>query len=88
LRGLRQPGESGYKISNDRLFRWVSSPNYLGEITIWVGWAIATWSWPGLTFAFWTIANLLPRARANHAWYKATFPDYPPERKALVPGLW
>ena len=88
LRDLRQPGESGYKISNDRLFRWVSSPNYLGEITIWVGWAIATWSWPGLTFAFWTIANLLPRARANHAWYKTTFPDYPPERKALVPGLW
>ena len=88
LRGLRQPGESGYKISNDRLFRWVSSPNYLGEITIWVGWAVATWSWPGATFAFWTIANLLPRARANHSWYKATFPDYPPERKALVPGLW
>jgi 3-oxo-5-alpha-steroid 4-dehydrogenase 1 len=88
LRDLRKPGESGYKISNDRLFRWVSSPNYLGEITIWVGWALATWSWPGLTFAFWTIANLLPRARANHAWYKATFADYPPERKALLPKVW
>jgi len=88
LRGLRQAGESGYKISNDRLFRWVSSPNYLGEITIWIGWAVATWSWPGMVFAFWTIANLLPRARANHAWYKATFPDYPPERKALFPLVW
>ncbi len=88
LRNLRQPGESGYKISHRRLYRWVSSPNYLGEITIWIGWAIATWSWPGLVFAFWTVANLLPRARANHAWYKANFPDYPPERKALVPGLW
>jgi protein-S-isoprenylcysteine O-methyltransferase Ste14 len=88
LRGLRQSGGSDYKISNRRLFRWVSSPNYLGEITIWTGWAIATWSWPGLVFAFWTVANLLPRARANHAWYKATFPDYPPERKALLPGLW
>jgi 3-oxo-5-alpha-steroid 4-dehydrogenase 1 len=88
LRGLRGPGESGYKISNDRLFRWVSSPNYLGEITIWTGWALATWSLPALVFAFWTVANLLPRARANHAWYKANFPDYPPERKALVPGIW
>jgi protein-S-isoprenylcysteine O-methyltransferase Ste14 len=88
LRGLRQACESGYKISNDRLFRWVSSPNYLGEITIWIGWAVATWSWPGMVFAFWTIANLLPRARANHAWYKATFPDYPPERKALFPLVW
>lgn len=88
LRGLRQPGESGYKISNHRLFRQVSSPNYLGEITIWTGWALATWSLPGLVFAFWTIANLLPRARANHAWYKANFPDYPPERKVLLPGVW
>jgi 3-oxo-5-alpha-steroid 4-dehydrogenase 1 len=88
LRELRKPGESGYRISYHRLFRLVSSPNYLGEITIWVGWALATWSLPGLVFAFWTVANLLPRARANHAWYKTNFPDYPPERKALIPRLW
>jgi 3-oxo-5-alpha-steroid 4-dehydrogenase 1 len=88
LRQLRKPGESGYKISNTRFFRWVSSPNYLGEITIWVGWAIATWSLPGLAFAFWTAANLVPRARANHAWYRHTFADYPPERKALLPRIW
>jgi 3-oxo-5-alpha-steroid 4-dehydrogenase 1 len=88
LRGLRKPGESGYKISYARFFRWVSSPNYLGEITIWVGWAIATWSWPGLAFAFWTAANLVPRARANHNWYRKNFADYPPERKALIPGIW
>jgi 3-oxo-5-alpha-steroid 4-dehydrogenase 1 len=88
LRGLRQPGESGYKISNHFLYRWVSSPNYLGEIIIWIGWALATWSLPALAFAFWTVANLVPRARAHHAWYRRTFPDYPPGRKALVPGLW
>jgi 3-oxo-5-alpha-steroid 4-dehydrogenase 1 len=88
LRGLRQPGESGYKITNRNLFRWISCPNYLGEITIWAGWAVATWSLPGLVFAFWTVANLLPRARAHHAWYRRTFPDYPRERKALVPGIW
>jgi 3-oxo-5-alpha-steroid 4-dehydrogenase 1 len=88
LRELRKPGESGYKISYSRFYRWVSSPNYLGEITIWAGWALATWSWAGLAFAFWTFANLLPRARANHAWYRRTFPDYPPERKALLPGIW
>lgn len=88
LHTLRKPGESGYKISNHRLYRWVSSPNYLGEMTIWVGWALATWSVAGLAFAFWTIANLLPRARANHAWYQRTFADYPPERKALIPKVW
>jgi 3-oxo-5-alpha-steroid 4-dehydrogenase 1 len=88
LHDLRQSGESDYKISYNRLYRWVSSPNYLGEIIIWTGWAVATWSLPGLAFAFWTAANLIPRARAHHAWYRRTFPDYPPERKALLPGIW
>jgi 3-oxo-5-alpha-steroid 4-dehydrogenase 1 len=88
LRELRKDGSSGYKISNSRFYRLVSSPNYLGEITIWTGWALATWSLAGVAFAFWTIANLLPRARANHEWYRNTFPDYPPERKALIPRIW
>ena len=88
LRSLRQNGESGYKIAHSGLYRWVSCPNYLGEITIWIGWAVATWSLPGLAFALWTVANLMPRARAHHAWYRQHFPDYPPERKVLVPGLW
>lgn len=88
LRSLRKPGESGYKISYSRFYRWVSCPNYLGEVIIWLGWAVATWSLTGLAFAFWTIANLVPRAKAHHAWYQNSFPDYPLERKALVPGIW
>lgn len=85
---LRTSGETGYKIPYGGLFEWVSCPNYLGEIIEWSGWAIATWSLPGLSFAVWTIANLAPRARAHHAWYRASFPDYPKERKALIPGIW
>jgi protein-S-isoprenylcysteine O-methyltransferase Ste14 len=88
LRSLRGPDESGYKVTSRGFYRWVSCPNYLGEVVIWLGWALATWSLPGLAFAVWTIANLVPRARANHAWYRNTFPDYPAERKALVPGVW
>jgi protein-S-isoprenylcysteine O-methyltransferase Ste14 len=88
LRGLRQPGESTYKIPYGGFFRWVSCPNYLGEITEWVGWAVLTWSLPGLAFAVWTMANLAPRARSHHRWYRENFPEYPAERKALVPGLW
>jgi 3-oxo-5-alpha-steroid 4-dehydrogenase 1 len=88
LSGLRQTGENGYKIPYGGFYRWVSSPNYLGELAIWAGWALATWSLPGLIFAIWTAANLAPRARANHLWYKASFADYPPERRALIPRLW
>jgi len=88
LRGLRRPGETGYRIPHGGLYRWISCPNYLGEILEWTGWAVATWSLPGLAFAVWTFANLAPRARTNHRWYQATFPDYPPLRRALLPRLW
>jgi protein-S-isoprenylcysteine O-methyltransferase Ste14 len=88
LRSLRQPGETGYHIPYGGLFRWVSCPNYLGEMVEWCGWALMTWSLPGLAFALWTAANLAPRARSHHTWYRAHFPDYPPDRKALIPGIW
>jgi 3-oxo-5-alpha-steroid 4-dehydrogenase 1 len=88
LRGLRKPGETGYRIPYGGLFRWVSCPNYLGEIVEWFGWALATWSLPGLVFAVWTFANLAPRARSHHAWYHANFAEYPVERKALIPWMW
>jgi 3-oxo-5-alpha-steroid 4-dehydrogenase 1 len=88
LRSLRQPGESGYKIPAGGLYRWISCPNYFGEMVTWVGWAVATWSLPGLAFAVFTVANLAPRARAHHMWYKRQFADYPPQRKALVPAIW
>jgi len=88
MRKLRAPGETGYKIPSGGLYRWVSCPNYLGEILEWGGFALATWSLPGLAFFVWTIANLAPRARSHHRWYRAKFADYPPERKALVPLIW
>ena len=84
---LRGPGEAGYKVPRGGLYRWVSCPNYLGEMLEWVGWAIAAWSMAGLAFAVFTIANLLPRAIANHRWYREQFADYPPERRAVVPFL-
>jgi len=88
LRHLRKPGETGYKIPRSGLYKYVSSPNYFGEIIEWIGWAVATWSPAGLAFAVWTVANLAPRARSHHVWYQQSFEDYPPERKALIPFVW
>lgn len=85
LRRLRAPGETGYRIPHGGAYRWVSSPNYLGEIIEWIGWAIATWSLGGLAFACYTAANLAPRAVDNHRWYREHFDDYPPQRRALLP---
>ena len=87
LRNLRKPGEKGYKIPTGGFYRYVSSPNYLGEMLEWAGWALATWSLAGLTFFLWTVANLFPRAVANHRWYRESFEDYPARRRAVVPFL-
>ncbi|MBI5538340.1 MAG: DUF1295 domain-containing protein [Deltaproteobacteria bacterium] len=85
LARLRGPGEIGYKIPQGGLYRYVSCPNYLGELVEWSGWAMATWSLPGLAFALYTASNLVPRAVSNHRWYQKTFPEYPRERRAVVP---
>ncbi len=87
LRALRRRGRDGYLIPDRGLFRLVSCPNYLGEIVEWVGFAVASWTLPGLSFALFTLANLLPRAISTHKWYRATFPDYPARRRALIPGI-
>ncbi len=88
LLALRKPGETGYKVPMGGMYHYVSCPNYLGEIIAWTGWAIATWSLAGLSFAVFTFANLAPRAVANHRWYRETFPDYPSTRRALIPFVW
>ena len=61
--------------------------DYLGEILEWAGWALATWSLAGSDFAVFTLANLLPRALANHGWYQKEFADYTSSRRALIPYL-
>ncbi|HVP60145.1 MAG TPA: DUF1295 domain-containing protein [Myxococcaceae bacterium] len=88
LRSLRAPGENGYKVPFGGGFRFVSAPNYLAEIIEWLGFALAAQTLAGWAFAVFTLANLAPRALANHRWYRARFPDYPANRRALIPFLW
>jgi hypothetical protein len=87
LLSLRKGGKKGYYIPQRGLFRWVSCPNFLGEIVQWTGFAVMTWSPAALVFALWTFFNLVPRALAHHKWYRETFPEYPPGRKALIPFI-
>jgi 3-oxo-5-alpha-steroid 4-dehydrogenase 1 len=88
LARLRAHGVGGYQVPAGGFYRFVSSPNYLGEMFEWFGFAIATWSAAGLAFAVWTAANLIPRAISHHRWYRRSFPEYPAERKAIIPFLW
>ena len=76
-----------YKIPNGFLYNYVSCPNYLGEIIQWLGFFIMTGSIPALLFLLWTIFNLVPRSISNHRWYLNNFPDYPKNRKAIIPFI-
>ena len=82
---LRAPGENVYKIPAGGLFRYLSCPNHFGEIIEWFGFALMAWNLPALGFAIWTAANLIPRAISHHRWYRQHFPEYPTERKAVIP---
>lgn len=87
LINLRKPGETGYKIPQGGLFRFVSCPNMLGEMIEWIGFAIMVGSLPAWSFALWTAVNLIPRTLDHHKWYLQKFSDYPQERKAVIPFL-
>jgi 3-oxo-5-alpha-steroid 4-dehydrogenase 1 len=87
LIALRKNG-SGYQIPRGWLFEYISCPNHFGEVIEWTGFAIVAWNLPALSFAVWTVSNLVPRALNHHEWYKEKFDDYPKERKAVLPYLW
>ncbi|ROS04839.1 steroid 5-alpha-reductase/3-oxo-5-alpha-steroid 4-dehydrogenase 1 [Sinobacterium caligoides] len=89
LINLRKPGESGYKIPSGGCFRLVSCPNYFGEILEWVGFAVMSWSLPGLVYALWVALTLLATGLSTHRWYLEHFQEeYPARRKAVLPYLW
>jgi 3-oxo-5-alpha-steroid 4-dehydrogenase 1 len=87
LRALREHGQGGYGLPRGGLYEHVACPNYLGEIVQWCGWALLAGTAAGWTFALFTACNLVPRALAHRRWYRSHFPDYPPDRRALIPRL-
>ena len=68
-------------------FKYVSCPNYFGEIIEWFGYLIIAFSLPALSFVLWTGFNLIPRALNHHEWYKENFKNYPKNRKAVIPFI-
>lgn len=90
LRNLRSReevarGEKVYRIPQGGLFRYVTNPSYFSELLSFTGFAIATWSLGAVFVLLVSAANLIPRAFQVHRWYKERFPDYPADRKVLIP---
>lgn len=75
IRHLRQPGDTNHYLPRKGLYRFVTSANYFGEITEWLGFAILTWSFAGLLFWWFSCCNLVPRSHAIYLKYEQEFPD-------------
>ncbi len=85
IQKMKKSEPEKYQIPFKGMHKFVASPNYFGEIVEWGGWALMTWSLPGLAFFIFTVANLVPRANAHFKWYRKKFPDYPSKRKRVIP---
>lgn len=90
IRHLRKPGDTRHYIPKGGMYKYVTSANYFGELTEWIGYAILTWSPGGLVFVVWTFANLAPRARSLHKRYIKEFGNEYSElnRKYLIPFIY
>ncbi len=90
IRHLRAPGDTKHYIPKKHLYKYVTSANYFGELTEWIGFAILTWSPAGLLFAVWTFANLAPRAWNLTKKYEEEFgQEYKAlHKKHLIPFIW
>lgn len=80
-------GTKVYRIPQGGLFKYVSCPSYFTELLSFLGFAIATWSVGALFVLGVSAANLIPRAFQSHQWYKEKFPEYPKNRKVIIPGI-
>ncbi|GAB6022093.1 hypothetical protein CHUAL_006235 [Chamberlinius hualienensis] len=89
LRNLRSnSGDAKYYVPTAAIFKFISCPNYLGEIMQWLGWALSTWSVEGLLYFLFVCATCVPRSKHNHQWCMKYVRNYPKDRNALIPGLY
>ena len=89
IRHLRKPGDTRHYLPAAGMYKYVTSANYLGELMEWTGFAIAASSPAAWVFAWWTAANLVPRAHAIHRKYREEFGNEAVgNRKRIIPYIY
>jgi len=100
-RNENQVGKEHYAIPRGYLYRYISYPNYFCEWLEWLGFALAAAPFPAVIppsaivqtiqppwlFLWSEVLFMIPRAYRGHRWYLDNFPEYPKERKAVVPFI-
>ncbi|CAH1391709.1 unnamed protein product [Nezara viridula] len=91
LRDLRPPGSKERKIPYPtdnpftKLFNLVSCPNYTYEFFSWFFFTVMTQCLPAGLFAAAGLYQMSVWAIGKHKNYRKEFPDYPKNRKAILP---
>jgi 3-oxo-5-alpha-steroid 4-dehydrogenase 1 len=90
-----------YSIPHGLLFEYVTFPNYFCEWVEWAGFALAAAPVPSFTsrsawfatmsppwlFVLAEVLVMFPRAWKGHQWYHRTFPNYPKDRRIVIPYI-
>uniref|UniRef100_A0A2I9LPX6 very-long-chain enoyl-CoA reductase n=1 Tax=Centruroides hentzi TaxID=88313 RepID=A0A2I9LPX6_9SCOR len=93
LRNLRPPGSRERKIPRPTsnpftlAFDYVSCPNYFYEVYAWIFFSIMTQCLVAFLFALAGFYQMAVWALQKHRNYRKDFPDYPKQRKAIIPFL-
>ena len=88
LRGLRSSGGTERGIPRGFGFNLVTCPNYLFEITAWVGVLLISWHWSVAVFLLIGGVQMSLWAKKKESRYRKEFGDkYKRKRFALIPGV-
>uniref|UniRef100_A0A1L8DY83 Polyprenal reductase n=1 Tax=Nyssomyia neivai TaxID=330878 RepID=A0A1L8DY83_9DIPT len=78
----------GHFVPTGGYFEVVSSPHMLFECLIYFSiFGVVHWNSSWLAVMALVLANQVTMARETHLWYKKNFPNYPINRKALIPYI-
>lgn len=69
-------------------FDFVSAPHMFFEILMYTCLTVilasnTSWLWVYI----WVVSNQIENGWLTHKWYLETFPNYPKERRAILPGF-
>ncbi len=86
LANLRKK-ESGYHIPKGGWFEYATCPHYFFELLVWLGLFLLSRHLFTLLVFIAMLGYLTARSIKTRQWYRTRFPDYPEQRKYMIPYI-
>lgn len=87
LASLRRENDKKYHLPKGGWFEYITCPHYLAEILIYFSLFLSSMTLTNGLLLFFVILNLISSACDTYDWYCDKFPDFPKERRILIPYL-